>query len=488
MRIDIQGKSDAQQGAKKPRFDFTSRATKLRLVSLFAALVLVLIAMKEAEKPERWAWLGLSEPPVAKDSPVEQVGVGRHQVSAGGNFSRNLGGSWDGDGKASVSSFRRFWDSSYKKLSLPEKKGLNRLLRQKLSPPPTNHASALELAGVMEKLEALSRDFQTKVLNEISLLPTDAPNKAELNTELLMFREKWNDFQNAVDHVTKKVPLTPSELETLKRIQSTLDLSAYSLVRDGTPVVRSADGPAWLRTWERVQSGATDERVRDEGTLTTHIQMLSQPESYRGRWVEISGSIRGARKVETERNELGIDHYFVLWIQPAETNESPYCVYCLKLPEAISEVGRAFVNMSKPVRVEGIFFKLRSYETTERSMAVCPLVLAESCRLVVAEKRVVREGWQPSAWMWVLFFVFMPLGAAAIATAIYKMTKTSHRTATVVGQKQLSQTLENLSKNPTIRSPAERVKELYHVAMSEDVEAAKRDLKAHDQRGSHDST
>ena len=373
------------------------------------------------------------------------------------------------------------------------------MLRLGLAPPLPSDASPSEVGGGthgrelmesegVEKLEGLSRDFQTKVLNEISLLPTGSPNKAELNTELLMFREQWGNFRNAAKHVAKQVQLTQSEHETLERIQSILDSSAYSLVKDRTPVVRSADGPAWLRTWERVQSGEANERVPDQDGLTTHIQMLSQPESYRGRWVEISGSIRGAKKIETQRNELGIDHYFVLWIQPAETNESPYCVYCLKLPELLSEVGRAFVNMSQPARVQGIFFKLRSYETTERSMAVCPLILAESCQLVVAEKKIVRQGWQPAAWMWVLFLLVMPLVAGGIAIAIYRMTKTSHRTTTAAGQKHLSETLEDLTNNPTIRSPAEKVQELYDVTLPADSKESKTDSQVNAPRGDHDST
>ena len=63
MRIDIQAETDPQRGPSGPKAIFTSRPTKLRLMSLFAALVLVLIAMKEAKKPERWAWLGLGETP-----------------------------------------------------------------------------------------------------------------------------------------------------------------------------------------------------------------------------------------------------------------------------------------------------------------------------------------------------------------------------------------------------------------------------------------
>ncbi len=53
-----------------PPRDFTSRAFRLRLMSLFAALVLVVVLMQEAGKPERWAWMGFDQVPGANELPV----------------------------------------------------------------------------------------------------------------------------------------------------------------------------------------------------------------------------------------------------------------------------------------------------------------------------------------------------------------------------------------------------------------------------------
>ena len=58
-----------------PPKDFTSRAFRLRLMSLFAGLILVVILMQEAGKPERWAWMGFDRMPVpSADGVVKPIG------------------------------------------------------------------------------------------------------------------------------------------------------------------------------------------------------------------------------------------------------------------------------------------------------------------------------------------------------------------------------------------------------------------------------
>ena len=45
-----------------PSADRTSRAIRTKLLMLFAMLILVIVLMKEAGKPERWEWMGFETP------------------------------------------------------------------------------------------------------------------------------------------------------------------------------------------------------------------------------------------------------------------------------------------------------------------------------------------------------------------------------------------------------------------------------------------
>ena len=45
-----------------PSADRTSRAIRFKLLMLFSMLILVIVLMKEAGKPERWEWMGFETP------------------------------------------------------------------------------------------------------------------------------------------------------------------------------------------------------------------------------------------------------------------------------------------------------------------------------------------------------------------------------------------------------------------------------------------
>ncbi len=463
MRIDIQPETDPQRGPSRPKAVFTTRPTKLRLMSLFAALVLVLIAMKEAQKPERWAWLGLGETP-AGNGPVEIAPMAQQTIPT--EDSRDPADVIDSESdrarpKNDVSFTDRFWKSSYRNLSLKQKKKLNQVLRQGLKQGSAGQEMDPAFKQLIDKIEGFGNDSQADLLGEISLLGPESKHKMILSQQLVDFQGHWRKFKTAAMDGIQGKPLDAEQLEILGDVQAIIDQTTYEMIRDRTPVVRSADGPAWLRTWERIQVGEPDAEMEDPDSLISHIQLLSQPESYRGRWVEISGTIRGANKIEVRKNELGFDHYYVLWIQPADSNVSPYCVYCLELPAALSQVGNQFTALSETVRVKGVFFKLRSYETTEREMAICPLILAKTCELIPLKTIVAPSIWQPPVWMLVTFLVVMPLVAVCIAIGVYQMTKTSSYTISAKSEKQLVEDLGDLTQNQAIKSDVQRVEELH---------------------------
>ena len=147
---------------------------------------------------------------------------------------------------------------------------------------------------LIDKIERFGNDSQADLLGEISLLGPESKHKMILSQQLVDFQDHWKKFKTAAMDGIQGKPLDPEQLETLGNVRAIIDQTTYEMIRDRTPVVRSADGPAWLRTWERIQVGEPDTEMEDPDSLISHIQLLSQPESYRGRWVEISGTIRGA--------------------------------------------------------------------------------------------------------------------------------------------------------------------------------------------------
>lgn len=470
MRIDKQAEAGPGRGPGKSGNRFSVRTTKLRLLSLFAALVLVLIAMKEAKKPERWAWLGWSENR-AKSSLTESPPGDRREIQP------SVGIEWTkDDGPATASTLfttegtpvaERFWDQVYQSLSKNEKKRLNQSLREASKTGQGGQEPDAGFRTMIGKIERRNGDLSAELLEQISLLAPDSERKRMLNQQLVDFQEHWLEFKRAAALGAEGATLDAEQVALMQKIQATLDPVLYREVRDRTPVVRAADGPAWLRTWERIQAGARDLPEDATESRVSHIQLVSQPESYRGRWVRISGILRGVDQIQVRRNELGIDHYYVLWIEPSDTNVSPYCVYCLTLPDQLAELGQQFTTLSDAVSVEGIFLKLRSYETTEREMAVCPLILAKTFELQAPQKVVARQVWQPPGWVLITLVSLMPVVAVAIAIGVYQMTKTSQYTLSAKSEQRLAGDLERLAQDRAIKSDAERVQELYGEGLAE---------------------
>ena len=48
-----------------PPIDKTSKAIRIRLLMLFSMLILIIVAMNEAGKPERWEWMGFEQQPTS---------------------------------------------------------------------------------------------------------------------------------------------------------------------------------------------------------------------------------------------------------------------------------------------------------------------------------------------------------------------------------------------------------------------------------------
>jgi len=85
VKLDFSGRAN---GGNRSRSFGSDRGAKLRLLSLLGLLLLVIVAMKEAGKPERWMWLGFDEPAnpefvADKDISADDIVVQAEEESAG---------------------------------------------------------------------------------------------------------------------------------------------------------------------------------------------------------------------------------------------------------------------------------------------------------------------------------------------------------------------------------------------------------------------
>lgn len=121
-----------------------------------------------------------------------------------------------------------------------------------------------------------------------------------------------------------------------------------------------------------------------KASVVTRQNLMGQPETFRGQWVRLTGTIRRVESVRQRDPVVGryahAEEYAVLWIQPGVGGQGPYCVYGLD-NEAMRSLLTAEGELRRPATVEGWFFKLLPYTTAGGQTALCPLLLATDVRL-----------------------------------------------------------------------------------------------------------
>ncbi|MGD9647992.1 MAG: hypothetical protein AB7U73_19930, partial [Pirellulales bacterium] len=148
------------------------------------------------------------------------------------------------------------------------------------------------------------------------------------------------------------------------------DATLLSKVQDDT-YFRPEDSEIWYRLLARLRDGSPAELARESSGQVTFAQLFRQPSAYRGRVIDLVGTVRQAIEKDAPANRQGIKSYYQLSLQPEDNPASPIVIYCLTLPPEFP-VG-AKINV--PVRLTGIFFKRWVYQAGD-TIRLAPLVLA----------------------------------------------------------------------------------------------------------------
>jgi hypothetical protein len=141
-------------------------------------------------------------------------------------------------------------------------------------------------------------------------------------------------------------------------------------VQDDT-YFRPEDSVIWYRLLARLRDTPPAELARESTGPVTFAQLFRQPTAYRGKVVDLVGSVRMVVEKEAPANDEGIKRYYQLWLMPEDNPASPIAIYCLKLPEKFPVAE----EINEPVRLSGIFFKRWVYSARD-TIRLAPLVLA----------------------------------------------------------------------------------------------------------------
>jgi len=450
-----------RQKQAKPAPNYSSTAVKLRLMSLVALLVLVLMAMEKAAKPETWERLGFREP-VAAEVTTEAANIVVGDDPAPDSWQEDTTEAANVETKAdsqngesefadahdeltvdsSLAIHQQFWPYFFDRLNNDKKRAFSRMLRY---------------ARINQPLLETYLEPSTEIINRIG--PAQKrffASQEGLDDQTLDAESKiLSQQRQALAAIAIGEEADDQQREMVAAVEKVIDEFAMQQIRDRTPMTRSADAPAWTRTWERVLAS----KITDPEPVT-HFELMTQGEFYRGKFVEVVGTVRGVQRISTTDNELGIESYFVVWMQPDQAGTGPFCIYTFKLPDDFPAVGDQFTDVDERASVVGAFFKLRIYTAKSGDVPECPLLLARTLTHIAPQTVATQKSWQPDARFMVPFFILAPLVVGYLAYRTYQSTRTEPTKHGKVVAEKIETTLNELKNDPDIKSDAERIQSL----------------------------
>ena len=200
-----------------------------------------------------------------------------------------------------------------------------------------------------------------------------------------------------------------------------VDSRYLAKIEDDRVLLRS-EREAWFNLLEVLNNSEAITLEKASAGPVGFVQLFEQPQTYRGRLVDVTGTVHRVHHVDAPQNEHGIDRYFICWIRPSGGANSPIVSYVLEIPKnfPVSE------ELREEVGFTGFFFKRLAYVAKDGSRTA-PLILAKTMkwnRPVAAAPEFVET---LSAGTFAFFLVLTILCTAAVAvglaTLIYRQNQ-----------------------------------------------------------------
>jgi hypothetical protein len=142
----------------------------------------------------------------------------------------------------------------------------------------------------------------------------------------------------------------------------------------------------------------------------SYAQLFQQPSQYRGRLIDISGTVRRANWLELFPNQYDIKGYYQIWLWPSDNPASPIIIYCLRLPKGFP----TGMEITEQVETTGFFFKRCAYQAKD-TIRIAPEILTDSLQW---QKRPVMNPMDPAETWPIPVVVFSALLIALLAAGI----------------------------------------------------------------------
>ena len=417
-----------------------TRAVRRKLYFLFAMLILVIIMMNEARKPQNWMWMGfdrgsnnsaaiafdgLADPaaesdPLANDSPAGSLTTSQTVSATSGNAE-------------AVSSSIKFWKRVWDSLDLEDKTALVEMI----------HLSQKNI----DDRDVNPADFDPLVSSLAHVTPDDES-----------YREKWESIiRPGLYAVGSGKDLTIGQQVAIKELFKSLDPLILEGLDDFTSPGRKVDVPAWHRFWERILRN----EEQDKAQPVSPVQLVAQPDVWRFQPVRVRGKLLTGRArvagIHGPLRHQGV--WYEWWIGNTHGADEVWCIYTANKPDSL-EVGEKFQNFDATIECSGLFYKVRSYVDATSKGNHCPLILANTFTVKSKRNPIAETTWIPSMPTMIACVLGVMGIAFGIAMLVHRSDKHRIHQPGRGRKAEIESHLDSLSDDPEIKSLSQQLEEL----------------------------
>ncbi len=355
-----------------PPPNYLSRRFQLKMLSLFAALALVIVLMSVARKPQNWDWFFRIG---ATSTGTRHVDT-RVRPPTSPETTPLVSGE-DIPARADAPAEQRAWWQVIDALNDRARRHLEQLIWNTLS----GENAALEPELQERLLSDLDRNWSSVLAAQSSAgdsaddQPESSPRSAELG-------QRWQLWRELLTRAARGDKLSESEQQVLGELDALFDRIACRQIRDNTSHRRS-EVMAWERLLAKLKRTPADRLASASPGNVAFLQLFDQGRVYRCRLVTISGYVRRIERVPSKLEMLQIEVLYRLWLKPADGTDAPFVVYCLELPPSLPRPTKdqPVIQREPPgelVTCHAYFFKNWLYQGTNRTAYLAPLLLTRA--------------------------------------------------------------------------------------------------------------
>ena len=436
---------------RKPRSALGGTAG-VRLGLLCLLLVMVLMAMNHASKPQSWNWLfqfdqvdlpnnttgvPVDTPPPSQTTKTPETASGSSQPVTAASRDRALAENLE----------RQFWRNLLKQLDGQQQVRLFNLIEAATAQTDLPLGSTAAVRPVVNRIMVFHKKFVEQ--------ESDHPEK------LKAFQKVWSEsWLPAIEAVIANRPNVDLINDEVRQLKPLLNQTAETLIQDKTPIERGREAYAWFAAWSQIFDQPLSQ---DNAVSATVTQLIAQPDAWRGENIRINGTAMRVERVEASYNAIGIENYYVVWIKPDHPSIYPFCVYTLVAPESLmGEPDETMREVRQPVTTTARFFKNRLFNASQKKgneAAFAPVLLTAMVEAVADPNASTSTKTSlPSASTIIFSITLISVVALLIAFYVYRTTLTTARS--LPRKNSLEKGFQILQEDGRVETTSEKLQRL----------------------------